>query len=238
MKRLCTICARGGSKGVPNKNIRNLLGKPLLSHSIEHARASRLFERIAVSSDSREILEIARAAGADDLVERPDAMATDRAAKVPAIQHALLTVEKLRDTKYDTLVDLDVTSPLRHAEDITSAVEMLENSDASSVITGALSHRSPYFNLVEESPDGRVRLAKDLPAEVVRRQDVPRTFDMNASIYVWRADVFRRDAKVFYDTTRLYEMPRERSLDIDSELDFAIVQFLAQRATCKQEVDA
>jgi N-acylneuraminate cytidylyltransferase/CMP-N,N'-diacetyllegionaminic acid synthase len=229
MKRLCTICARGGSKGVPGKNIRPLLGKPLLVHSIDHARASGQFERIAVSSDSDAILEVARSGGADDLIERPIELATDGAGTVPAIHHALAAVEDRHHVRYDTLVDLDVTSPLRSVDDILGAIRLLEGRGVSSVITGSPSHRSPYFNLVEEAADGSVQVAKTLPTEILRRQDVPRTFDMNASIYVWRADAFRRDPRVFYPDTRLYEMPRESSFDIDCELDFAIVEFLMGR---------
>ena len=230
MKRLCTICARGGSKGVPGKNIRNLHGKPLIVHSIERARQSGLFERIAVSSESQEILAVAKAAGADDLIERPADMASDTAAKIPAIHHALATVEKQTGTRYCTLVDLDATSPLRTEDDIRGAVALLEKAKLSSVITGAASHRSPYFNLVEERADGSIGVAKTPGANVVRRQDAPRTFDMNASIYVWNADIFRQNPKVFYDDTRLFEMPAERSHDIDSELDFDIVEGLFNRA--------
>jgi NAD(P)-dependent dehydrogenase (short-subunit alcohol dehydrogenase family)/CMP-N-acetylneuraminic acid synthetase len=230
MKRLCTICARGGSKGVPNKNLRPIAGKPLLVHSIEHARASGLFERIAVSSDSADILALAQASGVDDVVERPADMATDTAAKVPAIRHALATVEARHGVTYDTQVDLDATSPLRIPDDIRGAVRLLEESGVASVITGAASHRSPYFNLVETAQDGSVGLAKTPPSDVVRRQDAPATYDMNASIYAWNAARFRADPRVFYPDTRLFEMPAERSLDIDSTLDFDIVEMLMRRA--------
>lgn len=225
MRRLCTICARGGSKGVSGKNIRNLMGKPLISHSVEQAIACGLFEIIAVSSDLAAIRDAARAAGATMIVDRPTALATDTAPKIPAIRHAQKAAEAQHGS-FDTFVDLDATAPLRLPEDIAGAVAMLEGSRVSSVITGAPSHRSPYFNLVEEQPDGSVRLAKTLAKPVSRRQDVPRTFDMNASIYVWRAEVFRADPCVFYSDTRLYEMPAERSHDIDSELDFRIVEFI------------
>lgn len=223
------LCARRVKRGAEQENLRALAGKPLLVHSIEQARESGLFERIAVSSDAANILNVAKAAGADDLVERPDEMATDTAAKVPAIHHALKMVERRRGVHFDILVDLDATSPLRIVNDIRGAVEMQQRTRARSVITGAPSHRSPYFNLVEETPDGTVQLSKPLPSEVARRQDAPRTFDMNASIYVWDAPAFRDDPKVFYPETRLFEMPPERSLDIDTPLDFDIVEFLWQR---------
>jgi NAD(P)-dependent dehydrogenase (short-subunit alcohol dehydrogenase family)/CMP-N-acetylneuraminic acid synthetase len=229
VRRLCTICARGGSKGVSNKNIRLLGDKPLLAYSIEQARTSGLFERIAVSSDSTAILTLANASGADDLIERPPAMATDTAAKVPAIRHALGVIEARYGVVYDTLVDLDATSPLRLPDDIRGAVKLLEDGKLPSVITGSLSRRSPYFNLVEALPDGHIGPAKQANGDVVRRQDAPPTFDMNASIYVWDAQTFRSNANVFYPETRLYEMPAERSHDIDSELDFAIVEMILRR---------
>ena len=228
-RRLCTICARGGSKGLPQKNVRLLMGRPLIAHSIDQARASGLFERIAVSTDSSTVASAARAAGVDDLVERPPEMATDVAAKVPAIHHALVTVEARHRVQYDTLVDLDVTAPVRLPEDIRGAVELLESTGVASVITGCPAYRSPYFDLVELQPDGSVELAKPPAREIVRRQDVPTCYDMNASIYAWRADVFRRDPKLFYDDTRLFEMPAERSREINSAFDLEIIEAMMAR---------
>ena len=229
MRRLCTVCARGGSKGVANKNLRPLAGRPLIAHSLEQARASGLFAAVAVSSDSPEILAAAEAAGADMLIERPAEMATDTAAKLPAIRHCLESAEERCGRRFDVLVDLDATSPLRLPADIAGAVALLEDGEAANVITGAPARRSPYFNLVERRADGTVTLSKPPAAEVVRRQDAPACFDMNASIYVWWRDGFLAHPAVFQDRTMLYEMPDERSLDIDSELDFAIVAFLLER---------
>ena len=226
MKRLCSICARGGSKGVPGKNTRVLAGKPLIAWSIEQARAAGLFTAIAVSSDSEALLEIAEAAGADVLVRRPDELATDTAPKVPVILHCLTEASTRLGETFDVLVDLDATSPLRLPADIAGAVALLESSDAASVITGSPARRSPYFNLVEMRPDGTVDLAKKPVMPIVRRQDAPRCFDMNASIYVWRVPVFRDAPAVFYPSTRLYEMPEERSIDIDSAFDFRVVEML------------
>lgn len=227
MKRLCTICARGGSKGVPGKNIRALLGKPMLIYSIEVAQESGLFDQIAVSSDSAEILAIALAAGVTDIVERPMEMATDSAAKCPAIHHALVTTEARHNTQYDVLVDLAVTAPLRLADDVRGAVALWERTRVSSIITGTPARHSPYFSLVEEADDGTVAPSKK--SNIVRRQDAPRTFDMDGSIYVWDTAIFRKDPKVFYPDTRLYIMPEERSQDVDTEIDFAIVEMLMTR---------
>ena len=113
MTRICTICARGGSKGVPGKNIRLLGGKPLIIWSIEQAHESKLFDMVAVSSDSQEILDIALSGGADLVVQRPNEMATDQASKLPAIRHCLLEAEKALGRECQALVDLAATSPLR-----------------------------------------------------------------------------------------------------------------------------
>ena len=223
------MCARGGSKGVTHKNLRPLAGRPLIAHSVEQARASGLFEAIAVSSDSPEILAVAASAGADLLVRRPAELATDTAAKLPAIRHCLESVEQRSGQRFDVLVDLDATSPLRLPADIVGAVALLETGGAGNVITGAPARRSPYFNLVERRQDGTVGLSKPPSGPIVRRQDAPACFDMNASIYVWWRDDFLAHPAIFQDRTRLYEMPEERSIDIDSELDLAIVAFLLQR---------
>lgn len=226
VNRVCTICARGGSKGVKNKNIRDLLGKPLIAYSLQQAKESALFRTIAVSSDSDEILEIAAAWGADHLIKRPDELATDQAAKLPAIRHCVTEVERITGQRFSTLVDLDATSPLRLPEDIVGAVRLLEERGAANVITGMPARRSPYFNLVETDQRGVARLSKKLESPVVRRQDGPKCYDMNASVYVWRREVLFASDSVFNDGTLLYEMPEERSIDIDSELDFKFVEFL------------
>ena len=229
MSLLCTICARGGSKGVVGKNARDLLGKPVLAWSIAQARETGLFDAIAFSSDSDALLDAALKAGADIAVRRPDEMATDTAPKLPAIRHCLEQAIAQTGKTPDIFVDLDVTSPLRLASDISGAVALLRESGARNVITGAPARRSPYFNLVEQRADGSVGLSKSTAPPITRRQDAPRCFDMNASIYVWRVTPFLEQPAVFYPDTRLFEMPEERSIDIDSDLDFALVELLLRQ---------
>lgn len=229
MKRLCTICARSGSKGVVNKNIRVLAGKPLLAYSILQAKASRLFDAIAISSNCDEILQIAKQWGADYLIKRPDHLATDQAPKIPVIEHCLKTVEELGEQPFDVIVDLDVTSPLRLISDIGEVVELLETKHVSNVITGTPARRSPYFNLVETNSHGIVQLSKPLAKPIFRRQDAPSCYDMNASIYAWQKEALVRSQTVFNEDTLLYIMPEERSVDIDSELDFQIVELLMKK---------
>lgn len=229
MRRLCTICARGGSKGVKNKNTRALLNIPLIAHSIGQATKSGLFEAIAVSSDSETILEVARQWGADYLIRRPDEFAGDHSPKLPAIVHCVTEAEKLSNVSFDVVVDLDATSPLRSIDDIQSAVGLLEDRGAPNVITASPARRSPYFNMVELDEEGHVRLVKPPTGLVARRQDSPKCYDMNASIYVWRREVLLREQGIFLKDTQLYIMPEERSQDIDTELDFEIVELLAKK---------
>ena len=231
MKRLCTICARGGSKGLPNKNIRQMVGKPLIAHSILQAKSSGLFEAIAVSSDSKEILDISKKFGADYSVFRPKELASDTAPKLPAIQHCVNEVEILSGKKFDVIVDLDATSPLRITKDIEGAVKLLEDKNVSNVITGCPARRSPYFNLVEQDESGCVRISKSPEKIITRRQDAPECFDMNASIYVWNRLGLIGSKSVFNVDTLLFVMPEERSIDVDHEWEFEYVEFLFNKRT-------
>lgn len=229
MKRLCTICVRSGSKGVANKNSRELAGKPLLVYSILQAKESNLFQAIAVSSDSDEILDIANIWGVDYLIKRPLNLATDEAPKIPVIQHALRTVEELIQQYFDVIVDLDATSPLRIISDINNVVNMLEVKQVSNVITCTPARRSPYFNIVELNNQGIVQLSKPLPKPIFCRQNAPKCYDLNASIYAWQREALMNCQTIFNQDTLLYIMPEERSFDIDSELDFQIVELLMKR---------
>ena len=228
MNRLCTICARGNSKGVVNKNLREIAGKPLIVHTIEHALESNCFSHISVSSDSQEILDISLKSGADFAISRPPELATDESAKLPAIQHCAKKTERLTKMTFDTFVDLDATSPLRLPEDIRLSIKKLEDSSSFNLITGSPARRSPYFNLVELDENEFVIRSKELEQSIIRRQDSPRCYDMNASIYVWKNENFYDHKKVLLSNTILYEMPEERSIDIDTELDFKLVKYLLE----------
>jgi N-acylneuraminate cytidylyltransferase/CMP-N,N'-diacetyllegionaminic acid synthase len=222
--RPAIICARGGSRGVPGKNLRELWGKPLIAWTVEQAARSGLFDTVAVSSDSPDILEAARAAGADSLVERPPEMATDTASVQPAILHCLDTVERARGAACDSFVFLQVTSPLRTVADIAGAVALWEAHRPGSVVSATPARSSPYFTIVEERDDGTVGLSKPTDPPVTRRQDAPRCWDLNGAIYVFDRARHAAAPRVLYSDTRLYEMPAERSLDIDTEADWAQIK--------------
>lgn len=226
---LCTICARGGSKGVKNKNIKELGGKPLIAYTIEQAKASKLFEHIVISTDSDAIANVAKAYGAEVFFKRSDEMASDTAGKLDVIRDAFMRSEAYYQKQYDYLVDLDATAPLRSVEDIINSFEQFKNDDNDNLITAMPSRRSPYFNLVEVGNDGKVKLSKKLDSAILRRQDAPKSYDMNASIYIWKREVILEEKTLFLEKTGLYVMPEERSIDIDTELDFEFVEFLMRK---------
>jgi CMP-N,N'-diacetyllegionaminic acid synthase len=236
MLKICTVCARAGSKGVKNKNVTMIAGRPLIAWSVELAKSSGIFDVVAVSSDSQAILDIAADWGADLCVKRPDELATSEAGKIPAIRHCVLLAEKSLGSRADILVDLDATSPLRLIDDVVGAMSLHQAQGAGSVITGSLSRRSPYFNMVEINEAGSVQLVKP-GREVLRRQDVPKCYDMNASIYVWNRERFIAKPRVIYSDTAIYEMPEDRSIDIDTPLDLKIVRMLMEErmAGCDRE---
>lgn len=224
MVRFCSICARGGSKGVPGKNIRSLHGKPLIAHSIAQARESGLFDLIYVSSDDAEILKVAANHGADEVIHRPEILASDQAPKIPAIRHAMLEAEVRFGRACDIVVDLDATSPLRQVADIVASVDILCSRAAGNVFSVTPSRKSPYFNLVELDNRGVPHLSKELEQKVSRRQDSPKCFDINGSVYVWTRQTLLENDFLFLDHTQVYVMPEERSIDIDTPLDFLLVE--------------
>lgn len=228
MRRLAVICARAGSKGVPNKNLRLLGGIPLIVHTIRQAQACSILDAIAVSSDSPEILEVAKEHGVVHNIQRPAVLATDHASKVPAIRHCVEEVEKIVG-QFDYVADLDCTVPFRLVLDIVSAFELIEHRGVSTLISGTAARKLPYFNIVELTSEGFVRISKPTTPPLVRRQDSPQCFDMNASIHIWRREaLFASDAR-FHDDTVLFEMPFERSIDIDTEVEFVINELLMKK---------
>lgn len=226
MKTIGTICARGGSKGVPRKNVRPLLGKPLIGHTIEQALTCEEIDEVFVSTDDHEIAEVAKDFGAIVPFIRPYKLATSDAGKLDAIvhlvEHLLATGEQI-----SRIVDLDPTSPLRTVDDILAAVSLLD-SETDCVITGYRADKNPYFNMVEPNVDGFFQLVKQLEGNLLTRQSAPDVFAMNASIYVWHLDTLKQG--IWTKRTRLYEMPHERSVDIDNEIDFKFVELLMKEA--------
>lgn len=236
-KILCTICARGGSKGVKDKNIRDLAGRPLIAYTIIQAQKWSGPAHVVVSTDSERIAEVARCFGAEVPFMRPKNLAGDKAPKIPSIRHALSASEKFFGDRFDIVVDLDVTAPLRKISDLDNCLQLFLRKRADTLFSVVRAHRNPYFNMVEEKKDGFVRLAKGLPGEANRRQDAPRVWDMNASIYFYRREFLLRGKATtpFSDKTAIYVMDDLSRYDIDSELDFKFVEFLIKEGAYKVE---
>lgn len=225
-KTIATICARGGSKGLPRKNVRPFAGKPLIAHTIEQARACSLIDAVYVSTDDDEIAEVARQWGAQVPYRRPAALATDTAAKLPAIEHLVAHLEA-QGERIGLVVDLQPTSPLRTQQDLADAIRLAPQADL--IVTVTEPSHNPYYTLVEAQADGTLRPSK--PATFVRRQDAPASWGLNGSIYVWqRAALARAATDGFWVVSiRPSMMPRHRSVDIDDVLDFEWAEWLWRR---------
>lgn len=227
-RTIATVCARGGSKGLPGKNARPFHGLPLIAHSIRQALACTSIGGVYVSTDDDEIARVALAHGAQVPYRRPAELATDQAAKIPAIEHLVAYLETQGQT-IDFVVDLQPTSPLRTTADIEAALALAQAGQADLVTTVTEPSHNPYYTLVEVQADGRVALSK--PSTAVRRQDVPPVWGLNGSIYVWRREALARAIRDGFWTVRIEPsvMPRERSVDIDDLFDFEFAEWLASR---------
>lgn len=228
----CVIGARGGSKGVAGKNIRPLLGKPMIGWSIEQAKACPEVKRVVVSTDSEQIAEVARSFGAETPFMRPPELANDRAGKWEVWQHALRACDAYYPEPIDIYLDLDCTSPLRDVEDISLAITkyktLHENEQVDAVFTVCQARKNPYFNMLEIEDD-RLVISKKLPGVIVCRQDAPSVYEHVASIYVLSPDYIRQGSGLLSGRTQGYDIGTAKSLDIDCEFDFELIECLMKK---------
>lgn len=226
------IFARGGSKGVLRKNIRPVAGKPLIAWSIEAARKSRLVNRIIVSTDDEEIAGIARLHGADVPFMRPDELAGDTAPEWLAWRHALNQCGcSATDSPVNVFLSVPATAPLRRPEDLDRCIETLLDTDADAVVTVRPAARHPSFNMLTLDTRGHARIAMPLHA-ITRRQDAPIVYDMTTVAYAVDPKFIFRSEGLFDGIVRTIEVPEERALDIDTEWDLKIADFvLKERET-------
>ncbi|BCL60664.1 acylneuraminate cytidylyltransferase [Desulfomarina profundi] len=220
------ICARGGSKGVPGKNIRKLAGIPLIGHAILKAMEVENISEVFVSTDSDEIAEVARKYGAIVPFRRPEYLAEDDSPEWKVWQHAVRYLQDNYGKPFFGMVVIPATAPLRSAEDIRRCVETFEENDCDCVITVTEAHRSPYFNMVLTTEDGYSHLVIEREEHVFRRQDVPVVYDMTTVAYVVHPEFVLSAENIFSGKVKHVVIPVERALDIDTELDFKIAEFL------------
>lgn len=223
-KVLAVIPARGGSKGLPGKNVRPLAGKPLLAWSVEAARASKYVDRVVLSSDDPEIMAVARAAGCEVPFTRPADLATDSARVQDVIIHALDSLGE----DFGYVVLLQPTSPLRSTADIDACVETCEATRAPGCVSVTRPAKSPYWMFfLDEDGTGHPVLGGDNTGK--QRQDLPQAYVLNGAVYVVEVAQFRESLSFVCPDTRFHVMPEDRSCDIDTELDFAFAEILEAR---------
>lgn len=222
------IPARGGSKSVPQKNIRLLAGKPLMAYTIETAQKCNMLNRTIVSTDNDEIAEVAKKYGGDVPFMRPNNLSLDNTPMVPVIQHAVYFIEKKENFHVDVVVLLDPTSPFRRVEDIEACIQKLERKNADSVVTVCEVEHNPYFVMMELNDDKLVPLIK-CDKVITRRQDAPEVYRLNAAVYAVKRDVLMNKNKVITDNTIAVIMSQELSTHIDHEIDFEFAEYLMKK---------
>lgn len=223
---LGVIPARGGSKGVPRKNLVQLAGEPLLYYAIKASQGSIRLTRTILSSEDHEINAVGRSLGVDVPFVRPAELATDTATSVKVAKHALEFVENEEGKKYDFLCLLQPTCPLRIASDIDAAIDMLEHSDADAVVSLARVEEPHPVKMMLVS-NGLIRpLLPDLWRETIRRQECPPAFYLNGAIYCVRREVLLNHESLWGKKTLAYFMPPERSVNIDGILDVKLAEYV------------
>jgi len=223
------IFGRGGSKGLPGKNIRLLAGKPLIAHAIEAAHNSQWIDRTIVSTDDSEIAEVARQYGAEVPFIRPAELAQDDSPEWFAWRHAVQKMEEMERQPIDRFVIIPPTSPLRTVADIDACIKLSLESDADFVITVRPSERNPYFNMVELSSSDDARLVIPPQGPIYLRQSAPVVYDITTVAYVTRPDFLCQANAIFEGKVKAVQIPTERALDIDTELDFLFAELLMNR---------
>jgi CMP-N,N'-diacetyllegionaminic acid synthase len=230
LKILITICARGGSKGIPGKNIKLLNDKPLIYYTIHIAKKfQNTFPEVDVilSSDSKEIINIGKKYELFSEYVRPEYLAGDTAGKIDVIKDVLGWQESYSGYRYDYVLDLDVTSPLRNLKDLTEAFEIIrKNEEAINLFSVSPSSRSPYFNMVEKKENGFYSQVKKPQGLVLTRQSAPKVYDLNASFYFYKRAFFNLGYKgSITDKSIIYEVPHI-CFDLDHPIDFEIISYL------------
>lgn len=224
------ICARGGSKGVPKKNIRLLHGRPLIYYAIQQLKNSPSVNEVIVSTDDEEIAEIARKYGAKVPFMRPKQLATDSAGKFGAMQHTVKEYERVTGKKVDILVDRDPTNPSIKPDDIEGCIKLLKKNPKIDTVTTAFeAHINPYFNMMEVNNKGFLEISKKPKKPILRRQDAPKVYQLNSGVIcMWRDSVVNGKT-VYTDKVKLYEVSNDRAVMIDTELEFQFAEFLMEK---------
>ena len=220
------IFARGGSKGLPRKNIKVLAGKPLIAWAIETALKVSEVNRVVVSTEDPDIADIAREFGAEVPFIRPKNLASDNASEWDSWRHALLTLRDIEGEFPDPFISVPTTAPLRLPDDIRACISTYNEGGADVVLAVTEAHRNPWFNMVTAKSDGTVRLVNEFSGFINRRQDAPCVRDITTVAYVANPYFILENNRIFDGIVKSITVPVERAIDIDTPHDFAIAEFL------------
>lgn len=228
MKTFAFVFARGGSKGVPGKNIRQLVDKPLIGHALSIASQTLEIERIFVSTDSADIASVAESYGAT-VIERPAELAQDNSPEWLAWRHAIEYVRE-RVGDIDRFISLPATAPMRLVEDVRICLDALDDQ-TDAVVTMTPAQRSPWFNMVKADDSGFLSILVEGEQKIIRRQDAPQAYDLTTLAYVLRPNFIMNHDNIWQGRVRGVLIPQERAIDIDTEYDFKIAEFLMTNRT-------
>lgn len=218
---LAIIPARGGSKGIPRKNIRFLAGKPLIAWTIEEAKKSKYIDRLILSSEDEEIIKVARQYGCEVPFKRPIELAQDDTPGIEPVIHAINTLED----KYDYVVLLQPTSPLRTVEDIDGCIQHCIMTEAPACVSVTEAQQSPYW-MYKLDYNMKLNPFVQHNKKINRRQDLPKVYVLNGAVYVAKTSFINENKSFLTEETVGYIMSRENSVDIDTEMDFAYCEWL------------
>ena len=225
MKVLAIIGARGGSKGIPQKNIALLGGKPLIGWTVEAAVESALTDKVVVTTDDREIAETARRFGAEVPFIRPPELATDSASQVDVVNHALAWLEQNWNYRPDYIMLLQPTSPFRNGKDIDAAIKTAQQQNRDAVVSVSEIADHPYYARTIDD-QGIIQDMFVKRNTLPRRQLLPRVFTENGAIFLVKTSVFKRGQSFMPEQSTAYVMPGERSVDIDTPQDLKLAEFI------------
>jgi CMP-N,N'-diacetyllegionaminic acid synthase len=219
--------ARGGSKGIPGKNIRLVRGKPLIAYTIECAKNLPILDEYIISTDDKGIAETAEKYGAKVPFMRPEKLAEDTAAMMPVIKHALLEMEALHSKTIEAVILLDPTAPLRDPVDIEESYKIFSENDCDVVVSCNEAHRNPYFNMITMR-DNYFELVNKADFDVSRRQDAPVIYDLNTVVWIFSRKAVMEQTRM-PKKTLMYKVPSERCIDIDTFEDLDYLEFKLER---------
>lgn len=227
MKTICFIGARGGSKGVPRKNIRPLHNKPLIAYTIESAIESGIFSHVVVSTEDSEIAKVAKKYGAEVPFSRPKKLSTDTAGFVDVMLHGIGELHKL-GYKFDVFVNRDCTVPFIRISDMRNAVKLLKNAKCDAVYGVYRQHFNPYFNMMEKDSNGFLKLCKKLKERPKSRQEAPVVYQLNG-LFVYDTKQFLKYKNAILPKSLPCEIPLECGLMIDTELEFQVAEMMLKK---------